>query len=247
MFKVWYRDFIVWSQYKWSSLVASLGEPLLFLLAFGFGLGRWVKQIEGVSYVEFIAPALIMATVMHACTLEVTYSSYTRMTIQRTFDAIAVTPVSLTDIVWGEILWGASKGCFSGMVMWTVFALFGLFSLKFFPLFLILCSISGLLFSAIGLLVSSYAKSYQTFNYYITLFISPMFMLSGTFFPLTQYPPALKILSYLFPLTHFVAASRFASYYHSVISVVLLCLMSLLCTFVLGVLNARQLKRRLFP
>jgi len=208
MFKVWYRDLVVWSRYKGSSLVANLGEPLLYLFAMGFGLGRYVSNIGGVSYAEFLAPGLIMASVMHSASLETTYSSYTRLAVQRTYDSMVFTPLNFTDVVLGEILWATTKSCFSGITMLLVFTLFGLVKTPLVLLILPLCFVVGVVFSAIGVWITAHAQGYEFFNYYLTLFIAPMFLLSGTFFPLDQYSTALKITASLLPLTHAVQGAR---------------------------------------
>ncbi|MBI3540667.1 MAG: ABC transporter permease [Deltaproteobacteria bacterium] len=114
-FKVWYRDFLVWTRYWWTSLVGGLGEPVLYFLGMGYGLGSFIKNIDGMPYLQFLAPALIASTIMHSASFETTYSSYTRMEIQKTFHSIAVTPVNVSEVVAGEILWGATKSLLSAL------------------------------------------------------------------------------------------------------------------------------------
>lgn len=208
MFKVWYRDFAVWSHYKWASMVANLGEPLLYLFAIGFGLGSYVTSIEGMTYAEFIAPALVVASVMNSATFETTYSSYTRMAQQKTFDAIAVTPLSFKQIVLGEILWATTKGCFSGLIILVVFWIAGLVHSPWALAILILCFVEGVLFASLGMLATSMAKNYDFFTYYFTLFISPMFLFSGTFFPLKGFSSWMIGITWFLPLTHAVKGAR---------------------------------------
>ncbi len=208
MFKVWYRDFKVWTRYFTSSLVANLGEPFLYLLAIGFGLGRYVTQFNGLSYAEFIAPALVVVSVMNASSFETTFSSYTRMAVQKTFDAIAATPLTFRQIVCGEILWAASKACFSSMVIFLVVAAFGLVKTPWALSVIFICVVEGILFSSLGMLATALAKSYEMFNYYFTLFISPMFLFSGTFFPLSGLPDWVYGVAWAMPLTHAVAGAR---------------------------------------
>ncbi|HKX11797.1 MAG TPA: nodulation protein NodJ, partial [bacterium] len=105
IFKVWRRDFVVWQKYFLASLAANFGEPLLYLFAMGYGLGRMVPEVQGMSYVEFIAPAILITTVMNSASFETTFSSYTRMEVQKTFNGIATTPVSMNEVVGGEVLW----------------------------------------------------------------------------------------------------------------------------------------------
>lgn len=208
MFKVWYRDFKVWTRFFTSSLVANLGEPFLYLVAIGFGLGRYVASFDGMSYSEFIAPALVVVSAMNAASFETTFSSYTRMTVQRTFDAIAATPISFRQIVWGEILWAATKACFSSMIIFLVVAAFGLVKSPWALSVILICAVQGLLFASLGMLATSLAKSYEMFSYYFTLFISPMFLFSGTFFPLEGLPVWVTSVAWALPLTHAVAGAR---------------------------------------
>jgi lipooligosaccharide transport system permease protein len=208
MFKVWHRDLVVWSHYFFSSLVANLGEPFLYLLAIGYGLGRYVNSFSGMSYSEFIAPALVVVSVMNTASFETTFSSYTRMTVQKTFDAIAATPLSFRQIVWGEILWAATKACFSSMVIFLVVGAFGLIHSPWALGVVILCVLEGIVFSSLGMLMTALARSYDAFNYYFTLFISPMFLFSGTFFPLTGLPSWIYGVAWCLPLTHAVQGAR---------------------------------------
>lgn len=208
MFKVWYRDFFVWSHYFGASLVANLGEPLLYLFALGYGVGKYVTNIQGMSYSEFIAPALVVASVMNSATFETTYSSYTRMTGQKTFDAIAVTPVTFQQIVLGEILWATTKACLSAITILIVFAIAGVIKNPMAIAVLPLCFIEGLVFASLGMLATSKATNYDFFTYYFILFISPMFLFSGTFFPLQGTGAWLQYVTWMLPLTHAVNGAR---------------------------------------
>jgi lipooligosaccharide transport system permease protein len=130
------------------------------------------------------------------------------MSVQKTFDAIAVTPLSFRQIVLGEILWATTKACLSGLVILIVFAIAGLIKSPWAPLILVLCFIEGILFASLGMLATSLAKSYEFFTYYFTLFISPMFLFSGTFFPLQGLSKYLTGLAWFLPLTHAVKGAR---------------------------------------
>ncbi|MFO1518436.1 MAG: ABC transporter permease [bacterium] len=246
MFKIWYRDLKVWSRYWPSSLVANLGEPLLYLFALGFGVGRYVTGIDGMSYAEFIAPALVVASVMNTATFETTYSSYTRMAVQKTFDAIAVTPLSFRQIVMGEILWAATKGVLSGAVILLVFSAARLVHSPWAPVVLVVCFVEGILFSSLGMLATSIAKSYDFFTYYFTLFISPMFLLSGTFFPLKGLPGWITKAAWFLPLTHAITGAReiFLGHFNSTLAFSLLWLV--LLTVVISAVAVVRMEKRLF-
>ncbi len=207
-FKVWYRDLLVWTRYWWTSLVGALGEPVLYFLAIGYGLGSFIETIEGMPYIQFLAPALICSTVMHSASFETTYSSYTRMEVQKTFHSIAVTPVALGEVIAGEILWGATKALFSGGIMFLAVVVMGFVS-SWQALWLIpVLVVEAILFAALGMLMTSYAKDYDFFTYYITLALEPMFLFSGTFFPLATLPELVQKVAWFLPLTHPVAIAR---------------------------------------
>jgi lipooligosaccharide transport system permease protein len=205
---VWYRDAKIWTKFYNASILGNLGEPLLYLLAMGWGLGRMVGTVDGIPYIEFLAPGLICSTAMYAATFECTFGSFTRMTRQNTYDAILATPVSLEDIVAGEILWGATKGFLSGTAMLLVISLFGLVKSFWAVLALGLAFLIGLLFASLSMIVSARAASYDFFSYYFTLAIAPMFLFSGIFFPVTNLPDWAQTFAWFLPLTHGVSASR---------------------------------------
>jgi lipooligosaccharide transport system permease protein len=207
-FKVWYRDFVVWTRYWWTSLVGAIGEPVLYFLAIGYGLGSFIPSIEGMPYIQFLAPALIASAIMHSASFETTYSSYTRMEVQKTYHSIAVTPINLPEVIAGEILWGATKSLLSGGIMFIAVAMLGLIE-SWHAIWLIpVLIVEAILFSALGMLMTSFAKDYDFFTYYITLFLEPMFLFSGTFFPLSSLPPFVQKIAWILPLTHPVAIAR---------------------------------------
>lgn len=207
-FKVWYRDFTVWTRYWWTSLIGAIGEPVLYFLAIGYGLGSFIPAIEGMSYLQFLAPALICSAVMHSASFETTYSSYTRMEVQKTFYSIAVTPVNLSEVIAGEILWGATKSLLSGGIMFLAVAFLGLIDSPAALWMVPVLVLEALLFSSLGMLMTSFAKDYDFFTYYITLFLEPMFLFSGTFFPLSSLPEWVQKIAWILPLTHPVAIAR---------------------------------------
>ncbi|HSA59757.1 MAG TPA: ABC transporter permease [bacterium] len=210
-FKVWYRDFLVWTRYWWTSLIGGLGEPVLYFLAMGYGLGSFVKDIQGYPYVQFLAPGLICSTIMHSASFETTYSSYTRMAIQKTYHSIAVTPINVGEVIAGEILWGATKAMLSGGIMLVAVIAMGILPQEYLPnlVFLIpLLVVEAILFSALGMLMTSFAKDYDFFTYYFTLGLEPMFLFSGTFFPLDSLPPLVQKAALFLPLASPVALAR---------------------------------------
>lgn len=209
---VWLRNNLVWSKHITSTLIGNLGQPLLFLLAMGYGLGKQVGPVEGLTYLQFLAPGLAASSVMYSAAFETTYGAYTRLTIQKTYEAILVTPLGVTDIVLGEIFWGASKGLLSGVIMLAALPLFGVSPTLWTFALLPLLFLSGVFFAALGLIMTALATSYEFFNYFVSLILTPLFLFSGIFFSLQSIPDTARIFFELLPLTPVVTLSRVFCY-----------------------------------
>lgn len=205
---VWQRNLDAYRKFALASLVGNLGEPLLYLLAFGYGLGSYIGQVQGQSYPHYIAPGLLASTAMFASSFECTYGSFARMTHQKTYEAILATPLSLQEIVLGDIIWGATKGLINGLMMLLVFLPLGLLEFPSVVILPLAFFLIGFAFSALALLATAFAKNYEFFNYYFTLIISPMFFFSGVFFPLDPFPGWVKATASFLPLTYAVHLSR---------------------------------------
>ena len=191
------------------NFLPSVLEPILYLVALGFGLGALVTNIDGVSYVKFIAPALISISIMNGSFFECTYASFVRMYFQKTFDAIIATPVSVEEVIAGELLWGATRSTINSTIVLAVVAAFGLVSSPLFPIVILLSFVGGLMFASIAMCFTAIAPNIDFFNYPTFLLITPMFLLSGTFFPLSQLPDAVRVIALAFlPLTHLVNITR---------------------------------------
>jgi lipooligosaccharide transport system permease protein len=174
----------------------------------GLGVGRYVEGIQGMSYLEFIGPGFIASTAMFGATFEITFSSYVRMTWQKTFDSIISTPVSAEDVVLGEILWAATKGVLFGLIMMLVLAVFGLIK-SWLALWIIpFLFLGNMVFAILGMIVTSIVPSMDLFNLYFTLFITPSFLMSGIFFPIQDLPLPAQWLANLVPLHHLVDVVR---------------------------------------
>ncbi len=212
MFRVWYRNFKVWLKHLQASLIGNLGQPFLFLLAFGFGLGKSVPEIEGMTYLQFIAPGLVASAVMYSAAFEATYGSYTRLSTQGTFEAILMTPINIVELALGEILWGATKGLIAGLIMLATLPLFGvtpsIWALGMIPLLFV----EGIIFAALGLIMTAVATNYDFFNYFTSLVITPFFLFSGIFFSLKAVNPLLRRVLMALPLSNVVDMSRMLCY-----------------------------------
>ncbi|MBI4499191.1 MAG: ABC transporter permease [Chloroflexi bacterium] len=206
--RVWQRDMdtflSLWKTESWPPFV----EPLLHLLALGYGVGAYVTGIGGQSYIQFIAPGIIASSAMFSASFECMWGTYFRMVVQKTFDAIIATPVSVDDVILGEILYGATRGLLAGLGVLVVVSALGLVAWPAAVLVLPIAFLSGIMFAAMAALYTAWAPSMGAFNYYFTLFMTPMFLFSGIFFPLEQLPPLVQRLSWLSPLSHVVRPFR---------------------------------------
>ncbi len=199
--RVWQRNRDVFLKLWRSEVPGFFAEPLLVLLAMGLGLGTYVTLEEGERYVEFIAPGIVAGYSMFSASFECTYGSFFRMKVQKTYEAIIATPLNIEDVVAGEVLWGATRSLLTASVILIVTAAFGLVSSPWTIMVLPLALLSGLMFSSIALFFTSIAPAVYSFNYFFTLFMTPMFFFSGIFFPLDAFPEVVQRLSWIAPLT----------------------------------------------
>lgn len=206
--RVWQRHWTVYTKLYKTSFALNFAEPALYLVAMGFGLGTFVQDIHGMPYIKFIAPGIIASSSMFAAVYECTYGTYIRMTFQKTFDAILATPINLDDLIAGELIWGATKSIIFGVTITIVVALFGLLDspliLLSFP-FIFLC---GLIFAQLSVMFAAIVPGIDSFSYFYTLFMTPLFLFSGIFFPLDAMPGAVTHLAFFTPLYHLVNICR---------------------------------------
>jgi lipooligosaccharide transport system permease protein len=205
---MWQRNWTIFRKVFWLATAPNLIEPFIYLLSLGIGLGLFVRQIEGLTYTQFIAPGLLASTVMFAASFETTYDSFVRMKYERIYDAVLATPLSIEDIIGGEILWGATRGYLAALVFLAVIAAFGLVKSALALLLIVLLFFFSLLFAVIGMTFTAIASNIFLFNYYFTLFITPLFLFSGIFFPVSALPAWAKALAQFTPLYHLVVACR---------------------------------------
>lgn len=210
--RVWQRHSKVYTKLYRSSIALNFVEPVLYLAALGLGLGAFVKEIDGVPYINFIAPGIIASSSMFAATYECTYGTFVRMTFQKTFDAILATPVNIDDLVAGELLWGATKSVLYGTTIVMVIAVLGLVDSPFILLTIPVLFISGLIFAEISMIFTAIVPGIDSFNYFYTLLMTPMFLFSGIFFPLDTLPPAVSKIAFFTPVYHLVNICRSFSY-----------------------------------
>ena len=152
---IWYRDWCVFKKFAFTNILPYFAEPLLFILALGYGLGIFVGQIGGVSYAQFLAPGILSSSAMFAASYENTYSTYVRMIFQKTFEAVLCTPLSIEDIVTGEVAWGATKSIISGICIFIVVWALGLIKLESAMIIIPVVALTGLMFAALSMFFTS--------------------------------------------------------------------------------------------
>ncbi|MES9845196.1 MAG: ABC transporter permease [Candidatus Sedimenticola sp. PURPLELP] len=207
-FAVWRRNIMVWRKLIGPAVVMNFGEPTLYLLGMGFGLGHFVGEMSGMPYLAFLASGIIASSAMTTATFEGMYSVYTRMDPQRTYEALMATPLEVDDILAGEMLWCGTKSLFSGIAILLVAALLGVVQGWEAVLVLPVVFLIGLCFAGMAMVMSSVATNYDFFNYYFVLAITPMFILCGVFYPVDTLPEVAQWLVQMLPLTHAVALTR---------------------------------------
>lgn len=209
---VFRRNLLVWRKLAIPSLIGNIAEPLIWLVAFGYGMGALVGTVRfggtEVPYIVFLASGSICMSAMNAATFEALYSAFSRMHVQKTWDGIMNAPVILDDIVLAEMLWAAYKAIFTVTAILLVMLGLGIsHSPKLLVAWPVLLA-AGITFSCIALIFNALARGYDFFTYYFTLFLTPMMFLSGVFFPRDQLPPLVRVFSDWLPLTAAVELVR---------------------------------------
>lgn len=203
------RQYLVWRKVIWPSMSTNVASPMLFLFAFGFGLGAVIDDMGGLSYLAFVVPGMMAYAAMFAASFETTIGSFARFHMQKTWDATLATPVTLMELLLGEAFWAACKAMISAVCVLVVGALWGgVGSLPGALLSLPLIFLAGLGFAACGLAATAYAKSWEFFSYFFTFWVTPMFVFSGVFFSVDRFPDYVEPIAWVLPMTHVIEVVR---------------------------------------
>jgi lipooligosaccharide transport system permease protein len=205
---VWRRNLLVWRKLAIASVLGNIADPLLYMLALGYGIGSFVPEVGGMKYIAFIGTGMVCQSAMFTSSFEAMYSAFSRMHVQRTWEAIINAPLSLDDVVLAEWIWAATKSVMSVIAILAVVLVLG-FGHSWLALWVLpLGFIVGLTFGAFGLVMNSLAPGYDFFTYFFTLVLTPMLLLSGVFFPVDQMPAALQGVAKTLPLSHAIDIAR---------------------------------------
>lgn len=206
--RLWRRNVLAYSHSWQINILPNFFEPFFYLLAIGFGLGRFVDEISGVEYARYIAPGLAAVSTMYGGSFEVTFNVFVKLHFERIYDAVIATPLSPEDVVVGELMWSVTRSLLYGLPFTVIAGLFGLvdsWAIVFMPIAAI---VVGFCFSMIGLTFTAFIPTIDLYSFYFTLFITPMFLFSGIFFPIDTLPGWAQPLAWLSPLFHAAALFR---------------------------------------
>lgn len=206
---VTWRQYVVWRKLIWSALSINVANPILFLFAFGFGMGQFIDVMEGVNYLDFVVPGMVAYSAMFAASFEATIGAFTRYFMIKNWDAVLATPVALRELLLGEVLWATLKAMFSGVCVLVVGFLWGgIPSLGGALLALVVVFVGSVTFACCGLVATATARGYDFFAYFFTFWVTPMFVFSGVFFSIERFPEFMQWIAWLLPMTHMVTLVR---------------------------------------
>ena len=207
-FRAWQREVTLYKRIWPSTILSTLLDPVMYLLALGFGLGAYVGSIQGRPYLEFIAPGLVASSVMYAAVFEAAWNSYVRIFVERSYESMMATPAELEDVVAGEALWGATRAFIYSIVMLVVLTAFGLVHSWWALLVPPVAFLAGLTFFMLGISYTVRCRHMDQLTFLFTLGVTPMFLFSGIFFPLEGLPQPVQVAAWFSPLFHLVSAVR---------------------------------------
>ncbi|MFC1617094.1 ABC transporter permease [Candidatus Margulisiibacteriota bacterium] len=245
IYSVWFRHLRVYSKNLISNGFPPFLEPIIFLTAIGLGFSNIILEMNGLPYIKFLASGLLITTAMFTASFECTYGTFIRLEFDKIYDGMISSPISVSDLIIGEILWAGTKGIFFSSAVFLVFSIMGIFSPFLFFAVPFAGLLAGLIFGSIGLFVTSFVKDINQFNFYFTGFISPMFFFSGVVFSLKNLPGFLQIFAEVLPLTHIVRFIRGMLFHYSPKLIALDLLYIFIVIFLFSAFAIKRLGKRL--
>lgn len=245
LFSVWYRHYVVYTKNLISNGLPPFVEPLFFLAGIGLGLGRYVGLIEGTPYVQFLAAGIIIPSAMYTAAFECTFGTFIRLEFDKVYDGMVSASISANDLLIGEIIFAGTKSLFFSFAVLVVVSLFGLVPSPFAVLSPLVGFVTGLMFGAVSLYITSFVKNINHFNFYFTGLLTPMFLFSGIVFPLSDLPRSLQLVAEVFPLTHSANLVRAFCFGSFDVSLFFDTLYIVVFTSVFTVLAVRRLTKRI--
>jgi lipooligosaccharide transport system permease protein len=207
-----HRNWLVYKKDFFSNISPSIIDPMLFIIAFGFGLGHYISEVNDVKYLRFIAPGLVMSSALFTSFFESSYNFYVRLTYEGIFKALMTTPIGAKELIAGEYIWLAIKGAVMAFVVSVVLTCFGGLDVRFLLWAPILGVFVSIPCGALGLLATAFVRNINQFQAIYALLISPMFFFSGIFYPLTNLPEIAQRILLISPLAHAVTLAQLVSW-----------------------------------
>ena len=246
LYSVWYRHMRVYTKNLLSNGFPPFLEPLIFLTGVGLGLGGYItEKIEGVRYIEYLGTGLLVTTAMFTSAFECSFGTFIRLEFEKVYDGMLAAPMTVNNLIIGEMIWAGTKGFFFTFAVLCILSLFKIVVLPYGLLAPFIGFVTGVMFAAISLLVTSYVKTINHFNFYFTGFISPMFFFSGVVFPIEKLPGLVRPVAELVPLTHSVRLVRAICTNHYQPILFLDMLYILLFIIIVGYFAIHRLRKRL--
>lgn len=202
------REVVNYSSFWRSSTFSSTVDPTIYLLAFGFGFGSLVSTVGGYDYIEFVGTGIVATTVLFSGAFPAMYSTFVKYEFQHTYDAILAAPVDTEELVTGEALWIAARTGVYGCVPMLVAVVFGLEPSWGMLLVPGIAALAGLGWACFGIFIAARSEKIESFSYWQSGLLTPMFLIAGTFFPLDDLPTWAQVLGNLNPLYHCVELVR---------------------------------------
>jgi len=246
LYSVWFRHMRVYTKNLASNGLPPFLEPLIFLAGIGLGLGSYITEtVEGLEYIQFLGMGLLVTTAMFTSAFECSFGTFIRLEFHKVYDGMLAAPVTAENLIVGEMLWAASKGFFFSLSVLIILSVFGIVSIGDAYLAPFVGFLTALMFAALSLLITSFVKTINHFNFYFTGFISPMFFFSGVVFPIDKLPAKLQPVAEVVPLTHSVRLVRAVcmNNYRWMLGLDLLYIIVFIA--VVGYFAVRRLKKRL--
>lgn len=246
LYSVWFRHMRVYTKNLLSNGFPPFLEPLIFLLGVGLGLGKYITEpMGGVKYIEYLGTGLLVTTAMFTSAFECSFGTFIRLEFEKVYDGMLAAPMTVNDLIVGELLWVGTKGFFFSFAVLCILSAFKIVALPYGLLAPLVGFLTGVMFGTLSLLVTSFVKTINHFNFYFTGFISPMFFFSGVVFPVENLPSCVRPLAELVPLTHSVRLVRAVcqNQYRAILLLDLLYVAAF--TTVVGFFAIRRLRKRL--
>jgi lipooligosaccharide transport system permease protein len=202
------REVVNFTSYWRSTTFSSTVEPTIYLLAFGFGFGSIVSSVAGYDYVEYVGTGTVATAVLFSSVFPAMFGTFVKYKFQRTYDAILAAPVDPEELVTGEALWIAARAGTYGCVPLLVAMAFGLdpsWGMLTVPF---IAFVTGFGWASAGILIAALMKAIENFNYVTSIVITPMFLVAGTYFPISGLPTWAQVLAQFNPLFHCVQLVR---------------------------------------